>query len=81
MVSVSGFCCAEIPGASGLSTASVSRDLVSQLEWKPAVDLLSRDELEIVLNSKAEDAENMRSPLAKVSLCTASEGRISEMLC
>ncbi|KAI1307850.1 putative polyketide synthase [Xylaria venustula] len=50
VLSICGFCCAEVAGGDGLDTSFVSRDLVSQLVWKPAVDLLSLEELQTVLS-------------------------------
>lgn len=46
-ISIEGFLCAEIAGASSSNTA---KSLTSKLSWKPAIELLSRKELYSVLS-------------------------------
>ncbi|KAI0402410.1 putative polyketide synthase [Xylaria palmicola] len=46
VINIEGFLCVEIAGASQDSSKSIA----SKLVWKPAVDLLSRNELDLVLS-------------------------------
>ncbi|KAI1781129.1 putative polyketide synthase [Hypoxylon cercidicola] len=56
VLSISGFCCAEIAGGSASDTAAVSKKICSKLVWKPALDMLSTEELKSLLNGKESGA-------------------------
>ncbi|KAI6092718.1 PKS01 highly reducing polyketide synthase [Hypoxylon rubiginosum] len=52
VLSISGFCCAEIAGGSAADTGAVSKKICSKLIWKPALDMLSTEELKLLLSGK-----------------------------
>ncbi|KAI2634221.1 putative polyketide synthase [Hypomontagnella submonticulosa] len=61
VLSISGFCCAEIAGASASETAAVSKKICSKLVWRPAANMLSADELKTALGG--ENAASTRVQL------------------
>lgn len=55
VLSVSGFTCAEVAGASLLKPDSVSGGLCSKLVWRPAVNILTREEIKKVIEGSASE--------------------------
>lgn len=62
VLSISGFCCAEIAGGSAADTGAVSKKICSKLIWKPALDMLSTEELKLLLSGK----DSVNAQLAEV---------------
>jgi zearalenone synthase (highly reducing iterative type I polyketide synthase) len=48
-VDIRGFLCAEVAGGSASNTQTAAKSITSKLVWKPAVDLLTTDELQRAL--------------------------------
>ena len=53
VLSISGFTCAEVAGASLLESGSVSKSLCSKLVWRPAINILTREEIKKVIMAAA----------------------------
>ncbi|KAJ4371953.1 hypothetical protein N0V83_003726 [Neocucurbitaria cava] len=53
-VDVRGFLCAEVAGGSASNTQTAAKSITSKLVWRPAVDLLTAEELERVLAPHSE---------------------------
>lgn len=65
VVQIKGFRCSEISGAQKVSghAGGVGRPICFRLVWKPAIDLLSREELQAVLHDAATSAGHESSSL------------------
>ena len=51
VVDIRGFLCAEVSGGSGNNAQSAPKSITSKLVWRPAIDLLTTEELEKALSS------------------------------